>query len=248
MTPATMTTLPWAVDPGTDPRTGGTPDSGIGIGGPEPVGNADVRPMFGPAAVAELLATARTEVLAMSALAPNQGAFRLLGGHTVRPGVRFRALFPDSARTAPRLCRHLATLSLAGADIRTMPEVPLEALVVDRRVALLPASTTTGSVAALRLPGVVATARELFERLWPEAVPLADRDLPDDLELSPRERETLRLLAAGATDDMVAAHLGVAVRTVRRTVAVLMRKLGARSRFQAGVKAAGRGWLLEEAS
>src|SRR5690606_9947173 len=65
MTPATMTTLPWAVDPGTDPRTGGTPDSGIGIGGPEPVGNADVRPMFGPAAVAELLATARTEVLAM---------------------------------------------------------------------------------------------------------------------------------------------------------------------------------------
>jgi DNA-binding CsgD family transcriptional regulator len=209
---------------------------------------ATIRPLHGPAGIADVLATATTEVLAMSTLAPESASFRYLGGHSVRRGVRFRALFPDSARTAPKLCRHLATLSLAGADVRTMPDVPMDAVVVDDRVVLLPAERSSGSVAALQLPSVVTTARQLFERLWPESVPLADRDLPDGLELTPREEETLRLLAAGATDEVVAAQLGVAVRTVRRTVATLMNRLGARSRFQAGVKAAGRGWLLGRAS
>lgn len=214
---------------------------------PEPV-EAPIRPLHGPAGIADVLATATTEVLAMSTLSPANVSFRYLGGHAVRRGVRFRALFPDVARTAPKLCRHLATLSLAGADVRTMPEVPMDAVVVDERIALLPAERATGSIDALRLPSVVATTRQLFERLWPEAVPLADQDVPDGLELNPREQETLRLLAAGATDEVVAAQLGVAVRTVRRTVAVLMNRLGARSRFQAGVKAADRGWLLDQAS
>lgn len=211
----------------------------------EQPGAAVPQPLHGPAGVADVLATATTEVLAMSTLGPSNGSFRYLGAHAVRRGVRFRALFPDGARTAPKLCRHLATLSLAGADVRTIPEIPLDAVVVDERVALLPAERPTAGVAALRLPSVVTAARQLFERLWSEAVPLAERDLPPDLGLTPRERETLRMLASGATDDMVAAHLGIAVRTVRRTVSALMNKLGARSRFQAGVKAAGRGWLLE---
>jgi len=60
--------------------------------------------------------------------------------------------------------------------------------------------------------------------------------------------QRLGMPVAGATDEVVAAQLGVAVRTVRRTVATLMNRLGARSRFQAGVKAAGRGWLLGRAS
>src|SRR5690606_39837840 len=63
-------------------------------------------------------------------------------------------------------------------------------------------------------------------------------------ELTTRERELLTLLSAGNTDESAAAQLGVSVRTVRRMVADIMDRLGARSRFQAGVKAADRGWLL----
>jgi DNA-binding NarL/FixJ family response regulator len=94
----------------------------------------------------------------------------------------------------------------------------------------------------------VTTATELFERIWPDAVPLADNDIPVDTDLSLREREMLRLLALGATDEFAAAQLNISVRTVRRMVAQIMHRLGARSRFQAGVKATDRGWLMDQAS
>jgi DNA-binding NarL/FixJ family response regulator len=124
----------------------------------------------------------------------------------------------------------------------------MNALVIDNSIAVLPADTANGSVAVLRLNSVVTTASELFERVWPDAVPLADCDAAVDTSLSGREKEMLRLLALGATDEVAAAQLGISVRTVRRMVAQLMNRLGARSRFQAGVKAADRGWLLDRAS
>jgi DNA-binding CsgD family transcriptional regulator len=195
--------------------------------------------------IAALLADAQEEVIAMSTLSRGGPTF---GPHDVRPGLRYRAVYPDTARTAPTLCRHLGNLSVAGVAVRTMPQVPMNALIIDDAVAVLPADTRAGSVAVLRLQSVVTTATELFERIWPDAVPLADSDLPVDTDLSLREREMLRLLALGATDEVAAAQLGISVRTVRRMVAQIMHRLGARSRFQAGVKAADRGWLMDRAS
>ncbi|TCC58269.1 LuxR family transcriptional regulator [Kribbella pittospori] len=195
--------------------------------------------------VAELLAAAEDEVIAMSDLTTAGPAF---GPRDVRPGLRYRAIYPDTARTAPNACRHLGALSLAGVAVRTVPLMPMNALVIDGSIAVLPADTANGSVAVLRLSSVVTTVVELFERVWPDAVPLADRDLPGDTDLSLREQEMLRLLSLGATDEVAAAQLDISVRTVRRMVAQIMHRLGARSRFQAGVKAADRGWLLERAS
>lgn len=195
--------------------------------------------------LADLLASAANEVIAMSTLTPAGPTF---GPREVKHGVRYRAIFPDHARTTPTVGRRLGALSLAGVAVRTIPQVPMNAIVIDGSVAVLPADTANGSVAVLRLTSVVATALELFERIWPDAVPLADRDLPDEADLSLREQEMLRLLALGATDEVAAAHLDISVRTVRRMVAQIMNRLGARSRFQAGVKASDRGWLLERAS
>jgi len=195
--------------------------------------------------LAELLASAENEVIAMSTLTPAGPTF---GPREVRHGVCYRAIFPDTARTTPSAGRHLGALSLAGVAVRTIPHVPMNALVIDGSVAVLRADTTNGSVAVLRLSSVAVTALELFEPIWPDAVPLADGDLPDDTDLSLREQEMLRLLALGATDEVAAAQLDISVRTVRRMVAQIMNRLGARSRFQAGVKAADRGWLLERAS
>ncbi|HEY0472257.1 MAG TPA: helix-turn-helix transcriptional regulator [Kribbella sp.] len=195
--------------------------------------------------VAALLAGAQDEVIAMSTLTPSGPAF---GPRDVRSGLRYRAIYPDTARTAPTLCRHLGAMSVAGVAVRTMPLVPMNALIIDRSIAVLPADSANGSVAVLRLNSVVTTATELFERIWPDAVPLADNDVPLDTDLSLRERDMLRLLSLGATDEFAAAQLGISVRTVRRMVAQIMNRLGARSRFQAGVKAADRGWLLDRAS
>jgi DNA-binding CsgD family transcriptional regulator len=191
-----------------------------------------------------LLGAAGTDVLAMSDLSADAVMIRHLGPAQVRPGVRYRMILPDTVRTAPGACDYLRRMALAGAEVRTMPYVPMELLVVDGRAAILTAGTTSGRVLAMRLPGVVTTTTtQVFERVWRDAVPLTAVRRPERTALTRREREILRLLSVGATDEVTAAQLGCSVRTVRRLVAQLMDRLGARSRFQAGVKAATSGWL-----
>ncbi|MFE7570322.1 hypothetical protein ACFU76_25695 [Streptomyces sp. NPDC057539] len=51
-----------------------------------------------------------------------------------------------------------------------------------------------------------------------------------------RSRAVLSLLCAGMTDEEAARRLGVATRTYRRSVADLLRRVSARSRFQAGYR------------
>ncbi|MFE0464551.1 LuxR C-terminal-related transcriptional regulator [Kitasatospora sp. NPDC058965] len=57
------------------------------------------------------------------------------------------------------------------------------------------------------------------------------------------EQELLTLLAQGLTDEAVAKRLEVSVRTERRMVAAVMRRLEAVGRFQAGAEAARRLWI-----
>lgn len=160
----------------------------------------------------------------------------------LRRGVHYRVLVPDQARSAHWISARLRELARAGADVRTAAKVPMDALVVDRSVTLLPSAS---GVAAFDLASITTTTIELFERVWSSAVPFAA--VPGQ-DVTARERELLTLLFAGCTDEAAAARLKVSVRTVRRTVSQLMDRLGARSRFQAGAKAADRGWLCEQAS
>lgn len=204
------------------------------------------------ARVAAKLAAARREVLVVSSLPGVAGdpvTFRRIDHANLRRGVRYRMLFPDDARTAAVPARRLGQLARAGAEIRTMPAVPIEAVVVDGTLAILPDEQLGGQddIAVLNLPSVVETITELVDRLWPGAVPLTAIDPPDATAPAERDRELLALLSAGYTDESAAAALGVSVRTVRRMVSSLMNRLGARSRFQAGAKAADRGWLTGRA-
>ncbi|MGD0557044.1 MAG: hypothetical protein ABSA93_18950 [Streptosporangiaceae bacterium] len=47
----------------------------------------------------------------------------------------------------------------------------------------------------------------------------------------------------GLTDAAIARHLGAHLRTVQRRVRGLLDRLGAATRFQAGLQAVRRGWL-----
>jgi DNA-binding NarL/FixJ family response regulator len=62
-----------------------------------------------------------------------------------------------------------------------------------------------------------------------------DEGLPTDerVQLTPREREVLELLAAGASNKIIARRLGVSVHTAKFHVASLLRKLGASGRLEA---------------
>lgn len=57
------------------------------------------------------------------------------------------------------------------------------------------------------------------------------------------ERALLGLLASGLKDEAIARQLGVHVHTARRRITALLARLGAGTRFQAGVQAGRRGWL-----
>ncbi|WP_242513940.1 response regulator transcription factor [Streptomyces leeuwenhoekii] len=71
----------------------------------------------------------------------------------------------------------------------------------------------------------------------------ADHRRQGDDGVSASDRELLRLLASGLTGEGAGKRLGISVRTVRRQMAALMERLNATSRFEAGLKAAQRGWL-----
>ncbi|MEE6258191.1 helix-turn-helix transcriptional regulator [Plantactinospora sonchi] len=203
------------------------------------------------AGVDAALATATREVLITSTLSEGAagqiGVLRRIDQENLRRGVRYRVLLPDRVRTVPTLAARLGGLAAAGAEVRTVPEVPTDATVLDGTIAMVPTGRPDGGgpggVALLRLPGVVLTIVELFERVWPSAVSLTAADLPEEAGLTGRERELLELLSAGCTDESAATRLGISVRTVRRTMSGIMGRLGARSRFQAGIKAAEGGWL-----
>jgi DNA-binding CsgD family transcriptional regulator len=196
------------------------------------------------------LATATREVLVIRTLRAHPGEpvdpLRRADQENLRRGVRYRVLLPDHVRDVPVLAMRLAQLGPAGAEIRTLPSVAADATVIDEALAMLPSDRRDGrpgDVAMFRLPSVVNAVTELFERLWPSAVPLTAADVTEGTGLGERERELLALLSAGCTDESAAARLGISVRTVRRMMSAIMNRLGARSRFQAGLKAADRGWL-----
>lgn len=69
------------------------------------------------------------------------------------------------------------------------------------------------------------------------------RRAPGRAALSPREREVLRMVAAGATNREIAAGLGVGSETVKTLLARAFAKLGVRRRAQAVAAAQDRGLL-----
>ncbi|MER6911300.1 helix-turn-helix transcriptional regulator [Streptomyces sp. NPDC000594] len=158
------------------------------------------------------------------------------------PGLVVRKLYGPGVLRGPGSGPLLEHLARAGAEVRVSPAPPAqEAIVVDRRLAVLASPRPAGGgpriYSVVREPGVVAGVRALFTTAWETSIDLdAYRRTPFP-RLGAAERSVLRSLAAGHTDATASRLLGVSLRTYRRRVAALMTALGARSRFQAGLRA-----------
>ncbi|RAJ42422.1 regulatory LuxR family protein [Kitasatospora sp. SolWspMP-SS2h] len=201
------------------------------------------------ARLAELAGQARQELMSfMPGGAQSREALdasRPLDERTLAAGVRIRTLYLDSVRNDRATTEYAHWLAGLGGEIRTIPSLPIRMLIVDRETALLPADPKNTKVGAVmvRAPGVLAALVHLFEVSWQQGQPLegvrpGKQDGPTAQEL-----ELLRLLEAGSTDQVAARQLGVSLRTVRRMMADLTGRLGARSRFEAGVLAGRAGWI-----
>jgi DNA-binding CsgD family transcriptional regulator/sugar-specific transcriptional regulator TrmB len=173
-------------------------------------------------------------------------ASRPLDAEALGRGVTLMTLYQDSVRNDPATFAYAQWMTDGGGQVRTAPVLPPRMLVFDQQVAVVPIDPMDTRRGALctREQGIVAALLALFQQTWDTAVPLgADHRHEADTGLSPTEKELLKLLATGLTDEVAGKRLGVSLRTVRRQMAALMERLDATRRFEAGLKAAQRGWL-----
>ncbi|MFD6968567.1 LuxR C-terminal-related transcriptional regulator [Streptomyces sp. NPDC059979] len=160
-------------------------------------------------------------------------------------GVQVLTVYLDSVRNDTPTVEYARWLQDNGGDVRTVPALPLRMVLFDREVALLPVDPTNTKKGAVQLtgPGVLTALAALFEQVWRRAALIGCAQGRDEAGLTAQERELLRQLNQGATDEMAAKKLGIGLRTSRRMMSELMARLGARSRFEAGVLASKAGWI-----
>ncbi|MEV4167619.1 LuxR C-terminal-related transcriptional regulator [Nonomuraea dietziae] len=227
--------------------------SGPGMSGPscEPLRGMDAI----QARIEQLASRATAEVATFMPGGPQDAelikAAMLIDQQVLERGVAIRTIALDSAHRHPGTLAYLRWLTEAGAQVRTAPALPLRMLIYDRRVALLPIDPHNSAAGAVQVTdrGTLTAVLALFEQFWASAAPLdAAPAAPagpagDDPGLSRQERELLRLLMAGLTDEGAGRQLGLSPRTIRRMMADIMKRLDARSRFEAGARAAERKWI-----
>lgn len=164
----------------------------------------------------------------------------------LRRGMDMRIIYDETLLASERCHATLRQRVSAGTRIRVR-HGPLQRLIImDERVAVVPADRGgRGDAVVVWQAGLLHGLCELFRQSWDGAqeVPPSEAGKPD---LSEDDRTLLGLLATGTTDEIAARKTGVSVRQFRRRVASLMGRLGADSRFQAGVVATRRGWVWAE--
>jgi DNA-binding CsgD family transcriptional regulator len=172
-------------------------------------------------------------------------ASRPLNQRVLERGIEMRTIYLTSARNDRPTAAHAQWLVEMGAQVRTVPVLPLRMLIVDRTRAVVPLdpSRTSAGACILHGPGAIAAMCALFEQQWQHARPWGGGQPRGAPDLTDQDRALLQLLLRGDTDEQAARRLGVSARTVGRMTAELMARLGARSRFQAGALAAEQGWL-----
>jgi DNA-binding CsgD family transcriptional regulator len=130
-----------------------------------------------------------------------------------------------------------------GGEIqRSMTNLPLSVVIVDDTTCIVEWSGEGKGPQGIKghARGAVKAGLATFDRFWQLGTPIGD---DAEGELDARDATVLRLMAAGVTDAAIARQTGFSQRTVERRVRHVMERLGAQTRFQAGVQAVHRGWL-----
>jgi len=188
-----------------------------------------VGPTNGPAVIARA-----------TALADATGS----GGPLARVPDR-RAVFDATILEVDGALEALSRLADAGIEVRVASQVPASAVIADQ-AALVDLShvdpSGLGSMLIRHRP-LVRVIRLVAVGVHETGTSLSRALAAEEARpwLHERDRQILLLIAAGATDTMIARQVRISQRTVERRLRVIMDELGATTRFQAGVQAAKRG-------
>lgn len=159
-------------------------------------------------------------------------------------GVGYRVIYTQDVLDAPGRWADLELSIVAGEQARVLQQLPTKLTLFDDVAALLfleASESRPPSVVVVHRSPLLDALSALFETYWRMAIPLTIKSagiVGLDAAPPPRaeEERLIRLLAAGMGDDAIQRVLGVSASTVHRRVHDLMRSLGAKSRFQAGLQ------------
>ncbi|MDN3026483.1 LuxR family transcriptional regulator [Streptomyces sp. S.PB5] len=163
-------------------------------------------------------------------------------------GGRIRTLYQHTQRHTPLVLARYEQLR-GDAEARTLDEVTDRLILIDRTVAFIPANPDRTLALEIRQPAIVGFLATAFDRLWRLATPMYPEAVqPPTLNgITPRQRAIAALLVEGHTDAVIAARLGLNIRTAREHIAKLAATLGSESRAQLGYLI-GRSGILDRES
>ena len=170
--------------------------------------------------------------------------------HGIDPAVDRHVVADLGALEAEGALDALLDLQHGGVDVRLAPQIPHGLLVVDQDLFVIdvaePAATQDGEITpvssfVIRHRALAASVKSLAQTIAAQASPLSRSESTPASRADVRTQHILALLAAGATDTVIARQVRVSQRTVERHIRQVMDSLGASTRFQAGVQAARRG-------
>lgn len=162
-------------------------------------------------------------------------------------GVRMRTLYQHTARHHSATMGYVERIAPYGLEVRTLEEIIDRLIIVDRKVAFVPARSDRRVALELRHEGLVQYLVGVFDQFWLHGVPWEE-----EIPYSPSvdgvggvQRSIAKLLVEGHVDEAIARRLGMNVRTCRAHIAKLASALGSGSRAQLGYLIA-RSGILEQ--
>ncbi|HWA65209.1 MAG TPA: LuxR C-terminal-related transcriptional regulator [Mycobacteriales bacterium] len=159
-------------------------------------------------------------------------------------GVHQRSIIGTSDLAEPDVYEALRELHELGEEIRSLPYVPTQMMVMDRDLAVVPRAPVDSSLGAIfvRERTIVDLLVYMFDHLWSIALPVFG-SVEGLGAPSGRVARVLELMAAGVKDERIARTLEVGSRTVRRDIAELKERLSVASRTEVVAAAVRQGWL-----
>ncbi|WP_406089015.1 LuxR C-terminal-related transcriptional regulator [Streptomyces sp. NBC_01013] len=216
----------------------------------------------------QLLKQSEVEVLHLAKPPYLTGTEASSGEPGVVTGVGLRSVYETDGFTDAVSLETALQGTARGGELRLASRLPVKLVLFDRTAALLPVHSDRPEAGSLVVhsPALVEALAALFESVWAGATPvsLESRDDwpvpgganvpdgprgpagPDVPRVDERTREILRLMATGLKDESIARVLKVSRRTVQKHVTDAGNALGAKTRFQIALRAAGQGWLGPE--
>ncbi|MFF9090829.1 response regulator transcription factor [Streptomyces sp. NPDC014991] len=161
-------------------------------------------------------------------------------------GVPIRLVCPHSARARTTTRARLRQMIDAGAQVRTTNHIFDNLVLVGSEVAFVAhqePDEDVPSVIAVYEPLIISLLHRLYEFAWQAGTDFDADAVSYGETLTDLNAGILNLMAQGLKDEVVARRIGVGSRTFRRHISSIMDRLGAATRFQAGVVAARAGLI-----